>query len=49
MSLQRLNEAFALAIRGGNPDAQWQGGMRLHLIDTLLHRVRLFGRMKAEG
>ena len=43
MSVQRLNEAFALATRGGNPDAQWQGGMRLHLIDTLLHRVRLFG------
>ena len=49
MSVQRLNEAFALATRGGNPDAQWQGGMRLHLIDTLLHRVRLFGRQKDEG
>jgi hypothetical protein len=49
MSVQRLNEAFALATRGGNPDAQWQGGMRLHLIDTLLQRVRLFGRQKDEG
>jgi hypothetical protein len=50
VSLRRLNEAFALATRGGNPDAQWQGGMRLHLIDTLLHRVRLCGlRQKPDG
>jgi hypothetical protein len=50
MSVQRLNETFALATRGGNPDAQWQGGMRLHLIDTLLHRVRLFGlRQEPDG
>ena len=50
MSVQRLNEAFALATRGGNPDSHWQGGMRLHLIDTLLHRVRLFGlRQEPDG
>ncbi len=42
---QRLNEAFQLATRGGNdPTHHYQGGMRLHLIDTLLHRARLFGR-----
>lgn len=40
---QRLNEAFQLATRGGNDPAQdFAGGMRLHLIDTLLHRARLF-------
>ena len=42
-SRQRLDEAFALATRGGNARNNWQGGMRLHLIDTLLHRARLFG------
>jgi len=40
---QRLDEAYALATRGGNPQKGWQGGMRLHLADTLLHRARLFG------
>ena len=49
MSVQRLDEAFALATRGGNSDADWQGGMRLHLIDTLLHRVFLFGIPQSEG
>ena len=44
MSVQRLNEAFAVATRGGNdPAKNYEGGMRLHLIDTLLYRVRLFG------
>jgi len=45
---QRLDEAFALATRGGNTKNGWQGGMRLHLIDTLLHRARLFGVRSAE-
>ena len=40
---QRLDEAYALCTRGGNPQNGWQGGMRLHLADTLLHRARLFG------
>ena len=40
---QRLDEAYALCTRGGNPQSGWQGGMRLHLADTLLHRARLFG------
>jgi hypothetical protein len=40
---QRLDEAYALATRGGNPQNGWLGGMRLHLADTLLHRARLFG------
>ncbi len=43
-SRQRLDEAYALATRGGR-----DGSMKLHLIDTLLHRARLFGRMKDEG
>ena len=40
---QRLDESYALCTRGGNPQNGWQGGMRLHLADTLLHRARLFG------
>ena len=40
---QRLDEACALCTRGGNPENGWQGGMRLHLTDALLHRARLFG------
>ena len=41
---QRLNEAFQLATRCGNSSTNdFQGGMRLHLIDTLLHRACLFG------
>jgi hypothetical protein len=39
---QRLDETYALCTRGGNPQNGWQGGMRLHLADTLLHRARLF-------
>lgn len=47
---QRLDEAYAIATRGGNPQNGWQGGMRLHLADTLLHRARLFGwRMSIPG
>jgi hypothetical protein len=42
---QRLDEAFAVATRSGLPENGWLGGMRLHLIDTLLHRARLFGRL----
>jgi hypothetical protein len=41
---QRLDEAYGLATRGGTA-----GSMKLHLIDTLLHRARLFARRKAEG
>lgn len=40
---QRLDEAYALATRGGSQQNGWQGGMRHHLADTLLHRARLFG------
>ena len=40
---QRLDEALALATRNDNAQNRWQGGMRLHLVDTLLHRARLFG------
>jgi len=40
---QRLDESYDLCTRGGNPQNGWQGGMRLHLADTLLHRARLFG------
>ena len=43
---RRLDEAYALATRGGNPQNGWQGGMRLHLADTLLHRARLLGWRK---
>jgi hypothetical protein len=46
---QRLDESFALATRGANEENGWLGGMRLHLIDTLLHRARLFGRLKNES
>ncbi len=46
---QRLDESFALATRGGNAQTGWQGGMRLYLADTLLHRARLFGRLKDES
>ena len=46
---QRLDEAFGLATRGGNAQNGWQDGMRLHLVDTLLHRARLFGRLKDES
>ncbi|MGH8563081.1 MAG: hypothetical protein ACREXW_02955 [Gammaproteobacteria bacterium] len=40
---QRLDEAYALCTHGGNPQKGRQGGMRLYLADTLLHRTRLFG------
>jgi hypothetical protein len=46
---QRLDEAFALATRGGKAANGWQGGMRLHIVDTLLHRARLFGRRNIDG
>jgi hypothetical protein len=49
MAQQRLDEAFVLATCGGRPENGWVGGMRLHLVDTLLHRARLFRRRKAEG
>ncbi|MGH2397048.1 MAG: hypothetical protein ACRDFW_08675 [bacterium] len=39
---RRLDEAYGLATRGGNPQNGWQGGMQLHLADTLLHRAGLF-------
>jgi hypothetical protein len=39
---QRLDESYTLAARAGNPQKNWEGGMRLYLIDTLLHRARLF-------
>lgn len=45
---QRLDEAFAIATRGSKVKNGWIGGMRLHLIDTLLHRARLFGRLDGE-
>ncbi len=45
---QRLDEAFAVASRCGNPENGWQGGMRLFIVDTLLHRARLFGIRSAE-
>ncbi len=45
---QRLDESFALATRGGNAQNGWQGGMRLHLVDTLLYRARLFGIRRAD-
>ena len=41
---QRLDEAYGLATRGGT-----EGSMKLHLIDTLLHRARLFGIRQQEG
>jgi hypothetical protein len=46
---QRLDEAYGLATRGGKAQNGWLGGMRLHLIDTLLHRARLFGRRSDDG
>jgi hypothetical protein len=46
---QRLDEALALATRGANPTRGWEGGMRLHLVDTLLYRARLFGWLKDES
>jgi hypothetical protein len=49
LSQQRLDEAFVLATRGGNPQNGWIGGMRLHITDTLLHRARLFGKLKDES
>jgi tetratricopeptide (TPR) repeat protein len=45
---QRLDEAFALATRGGNAQNGWRGGMRLILADILLYRARLFGRTRNE-
>lgn len=44
LARQRLDESFSLATRGANPKKNWEGGMRLHLIDTLLHRARLFAK-----
>lgn len=43
MARRRLDEAFSIATRGGNREKGWVGGMRLHLVDTLLHRARIFG------
>jgi tetratricopeptide (TPR) repeat protein len=39
----RLDEAYALATRGGIAESHWRGGMRLFIVETLLYRVRLFG------
>lgn len=45
LSRQRIDESYALATRGGR-----DGSMKLHVIDTLLHRARLFGlRKDAQG
>lgn len=42
----RLDEAFSLVTRSGKAQNSWRGCMRLHLADTLLHRARLFGKVK---
>ena len=41
---ERLDESFSVATRGANPRRKWEGGMRLHLVDTLLVRARLFAK-----